>query len=608
MRGWTPWPVVVLLAATCGRANAQFLSPGKLSHAHQALEGDDHCLDCHASGKRVDESRCLGCHHDVDAARGAGKGLHGKSDRDKPCGQCHLEHRGRDYALVRWPGGSSSAFVHNATGWPLHGAHAETKCLDCHKTKNERGVQTFIGLSTVCASCHQDPHEKRFGDECAQCHDERSFKNVRLERFDHSVTRFPLKGKHASVDCAKCHGAPLAQVKWKGLDFASCTSCHEDPHQARFGSSCTNCHSENSWKDAEMKRSAHPGLSILGGHMPIKCEACHDRGLTTAPSKGSRCVSCHAQVHEAKFGNGCADCHRGIRWLGLPDTVGRSVHAKTVFPLQGRHADVSCDDCHSPKLPPARRYRRLAYGRCLDCHRDPHANEFAARDGGECGSCHDVHGFQPSRFTVEAHATTAFPLLGSHEAVACSGCHEGAHPRLSWTVADQRCEGCHENPHGDQFAAEMRVDGCAHCHDPVAWNVPKIDHRTWPLTGAHARAACASCHESATPMGDEHHAASYRGVPRTCDGCHEDVHAGQFRLSEPVRACEGCHRTDSFKIAKFDHEKLTGYRLDGKHTNVDCEGCHAPAVLRNGKTAVRYRLPFHACADCHKNPHAEGGR
>lgn len=590
------------------RAQAQLFSPGELSRAHRALEGDARCLDCHSSGKRVDDARCLRCHDDVEASRRAGKGLHGKAYRDQSCGDCHLEHRGADYALVRWPGGSSARFDHATTGWSLRGAHAATKCLDCHAGKNVRGEHTFIGLPTACVSCHEDPHQKRFGSQCTTCHDEQSFENVRLEKFDHALARFALKGEHTEVACGACHGTPPARVTWRGLDFASCTSCHSDPHRGELGSQCTSCHSESGWKDVRMGRGQHPGLSLGGGHATVACASCHDRGLTSAPSRGNRCVGCHAPVHEAPFGKDCASCHRTIRWLDLPEAIGREAHAKTAFPLQGQHADVRCVDCHSAKLPLAKRFRAVAHERCLDCHRDPHAGEFASRAGGECGACHDEHGFRPARFTLADHAGTAFPLVGGHEAVACGACHAGERPRLAWKVADTRCGTCHANPHGDQFATEMRDGGCAHCHSPVGWKAPKIDHDRWPLTGAHARAPCANCHDPAT-TGGAGEVASYRGIPTRCEGCHEDVHLGQFRLTDPVRACEHCHRsTDTFAIARFDHASLAGWTLDGKHARVECGGCHERATLRNGRESVRYRLGERTCADCHANPHAGAER
>jgi hypothetical protein len=36
---------------------------------------------------------------------------------------------------------------------------------------------------------------------------------------------------------------------------------------------------------------------------------------------------------------------------------------------------------------------------------------------------------------------------------------------------------------------------------------------------------------------------------------------------------------------------------------VPCAGCHRAEQLRNGASAVRYRLTYQSCADCHKNPH-----
>ena len=176
--------------------------------------------------------------------------------------------------------------------------------------------------------------------------------------------------------------------------------------------------------------------------------------------------------------------------------------------------------------------------------------------------------------------------------------------RVQWHLAQRACADCHENPHGDQFAREMAEGGCAHCHSPNAWNLPTVDHSTWPLTGAHAEAQCAACHNTASGQGK----AAYRGVPRACEGCHDDPHAGQFRLEAPLRACTDCHDTRSFHIAQFDHQKLTGYALEGKHQKVQCDGCHKPETLRNGASAVRYRLTYRACSDCHQNPHREEAR
>jgi hypothetical protein len=150
----------------------------------------------------------------------------------------------------------------------------------------------------------------------------------------------------------------------------------------------------------------------------------------------------------------------------------------------------------------------------------------------------------------------------------------------------------------------MRDGGCAHCHSERGWESPKIDHSVWPLTGAHADSACDSCHTPSQQDRLSGRGATYRGVPRECAGCHRDVHAGQFRLTEPERACDACHLTASFSIEAFKHEELAGYPLEGGHATVECSACHKKEKLRGGARVVRFRLGYQECADCHANPHA----
>jgi hypothetical protein len=212
----------------------------------------------------------------------------------------------------------------------------------------------------------------------------------------------------------------------------------------------------------------------------------------------------------------------------------------------------------------------------------------------------------PTTFGVALHATTRFALSGGHEATPCGSCHEQKTPRLDWRKDQQTCAGCHENPHGDQFDKEMQAGGCASCHATVAWDLPNIDHDTWPLTGKHASLRCEQCHV-ATGAGPQSGAGvSYRGAPRDCAGCHEDLHRGQFRLSEPVRECDGCHQTGSFRTPDFDHASQTRYPLVGKHQKLECGKCHQKQSLESGEEVVLYRLPFDECRDCHRSPHGKG--
>jgi hypothetical protein len=591
---------VAALSLSTRRGHAQFFSPGDLAQSHAALEGDAHCNDCHSAGSRVSNDKCMACHEDVGRSVRQKTGLHGRKYLGQPCGNCHTDHRGKEHILTRW---DPKKFDHDQTGYELEGAHQRVDCGKCHTGKNERNHPTYIGLSNTCASCHEDVHEGRFGTSCQSCHDDDSWKTLDLDPFDHNLTRFSLRGKHQQVACAKCHGEP---AKYKPLAFDTCGNCHKDPHEGKLGPTCEGCHVEASWRQIDMQRSAHPGLNIQAGHAKVQCRTCHDRGNLVKPSRGERCVSCHAPVHEAKFGDGCADCHAQIRWLGLPDALGRRVHDKTAYPLEGKHETTACDDCHSPKLPRPKRFRQLVFGRCADCHKDVHKGQFEDRDGGECATCHTLAGFAPTSFGVELHATSHFALDGGHEAAPCGSCHTGKSPRIDWQVPRQACADCHENPHGTQFEKEMLAGGCKSCHGVVAWDIPNIAHETWPLTGAHQKVRCDQCH---TPSEADRRAGSgvsYRDAPRECDGCHADLHLGQFRLSEPRKDCQDCHQTQSFKLPDYDHLAATGYALTGKHAKVRCAACHVRTEIAGGESTALWRLPYDDCKDCHKDPHSEG--
>lgn len=571
-------------------ARAQLMSPGPLAAPHASLEGDENCGRCHSSGKGVSNGACNSCHSNVTKS-----GMHARVFSGG-CPRCHSDHRGRGFAMVRF---SASGFDHTQTSWPLTGGHAKAKCNQCHKSRG------WLGLSTGCTSCHKDPHGKRFGGNCVGCHNDSSWKSVNLKSFDHSLSRFPLRGAHTKAACGNCHGSP---ARYQGLDFGGCTSCHKDPHAGRFSKECLNCHNESDWHGIQMKAGAHPGLSLANGHARVACGRCHNRGIYTAPSAGRACAACHKPVHEADFGKNCGRCHASIRWLGLPKKTGRDAHDKTPFPLHGRHVTVECSGCHAPSKPAQQRFRELKFGNCKDCHSDAHAGEFAKRSGGECGGCHNDAGFRPSSFGPQAHASTAFPLLGHHTAVPCGTCHD-KHPkggkRLNWQGAATRCESCHENPHGSQFAKELKQGGCASCHSPHDWHTPKIDHKGWPLTGAHAGAPCARCHTPSEADRKHGRGGSYRGTPRVCEGCHADAHMGQFRLTRPVKPCNGCHDTHSFRIAKFPHTARAGFVLEGRHAGLACAKCHPMADLNGGKSTRRYRLGYSACKHCHADPHEE---
>jgi len=535
--------VATLTFLALGTAARGQISPGPLSRAHAKLEGSSRCLDCHDAKEGVATSKCLVCHEPLAKRIAAGKGLHARPDY-RDCRKCHVEHQGTEFDLVYWGKPGRAAFDHTLTGHALAGKHARLACDQCHKTRS------FLGAVTECASCHKDEHRGQFaGRACASCHGEQAWKPA--PGFDHAKTSWPLTGRHGVVTCERCHSTRQPDPKQPAESFRvfrvaagrECASCHADVHKARLGSNCVSCHSTSAWK----------------------------------------------QTKTSGFD-----------------------HGRTAYPLTGRHATVACEKCHVPGRP-----LRVKHNLCADCHRDAHGGELVRRaDGGRCESCHDVQGFRPARYAAEDHAKTAYPLRGAHLAIACDECHRppsgaaagvrraslsGQGAVVPLKLAATRCFDCHRDPHRGETAAVAAGNACETCHRVESWREVDFDHSKtrYPVSGRHAKVACARCHTRAQQA--EPARLAFKGAATECAACHSDPHAGQFATSAGGRtACERCHATDSLQSARFSHDRDSRYKLDGAHVRLACVTCHKPE-MRDGKRVVHYKpLPL-TCAGCHGN-------
>ena len=166
-------------------------------------------------------------------------------------------------------------------------------------------------------------------------------------------------------------------------------------------------------------------------------------------------------------------------------------------PLSSAHAKLeglrSCEKCHE-------RGNRVSAARCLACHADV-ASRIAAKKGvhrdvaDECAACHAEHAgrdaeLRPFETKGFDHAREAgFPLDGKHAPLAgrCASCHR----TRSFLKLSASCVTCHADPHKGALGA-----ACATCHSTaVAFRETRrsFDHAKtrYPLTGAHARVACA---------------------------------------------------------------------------------------------------------------------
>lgn len=545
-----PSRVLLVLIGAFSSAAAQ-ISPGELSAPHAGLEGLGKCTSCHALGKAVDNRLCLNCHIELDARIRAGRGYHANLG-GRSCVECHKEHHGRDFALVRW---DVRAFDHRTVGFDLLGKHKWLDCRKCHSPERIRDAEvaasktvdisrTYLGLSRDCAWCHRDPHEGALGAQCLSCHGNDAWKPA--SGFSHARTRFPLTGRHQAVGCELCHGrpgVPGSPVRYTGLRFGACVDCHRDPHAGKFTQPCEHCHTTAGW-EAGSRNFDHSTarFPLRGKHASVACVRCHSQsaGARVAPSRFSvarfsRCVDCHTDPHGEQLPAGknrqeCNTCHNEAGWK--PAVLPGFDHGTTRFPLRGKHGTLACALCHVPQARYPATIRKVdmrSFSRCADCHADAHAGQFGGRpDGGTCEPCHRETGFRPSTYLLPAHAGARFPLEGAHTAVACDRCHtvaviSGTETRLfRWTKVPG-CESCHKDVHRGEFAS-LKVDGCASCHTTQAWRSTQYDHsRTaFRLDGKHRLVPCAGCHRRKGPQGQWR----FRGTPAECAGCHANVREG----------------------------------------------------------------------------------
>ena len=418
-----------------GSLNAQ--TGGTLGGATSHAEIGGRCDVCHSApwSSVTMADLCVNCHGEIAQQMQNMVALHGAMYQKDPkleCRNCHPEHRGVDAPLTVMQGGE---FPHELLGFSLNGHKLTAQkvpftCADCH----QNDLSTFVTDS--CDACHRQmdasftqSHVQAYGTACLDCHDgvDRFGK-----QFSHNGFQFKLTGKHLEVACSQCHGdaRSLADFPMAPQD---CYSCHraDDPHETRFGTDCGTCHSPDGWQPAKFDHNLSD-FKLEGAHAEVACEACHRSSVFKGTP--TDCYSCHQQddAHAGSFGTDCSTCHVPVDW----DSVTFD-HNRTAFPLDGAHANVQCEQCHT---------NNTFIGtptQCVACHADPdfHLGVF----GTSCAGCHSTAAWSPAQFNL-SHPEPRVEEGGSgvfHGGTTCRTCHPT-------TVKEYTCLACHRDNQGGE--------------------------------------------------------------------------------------------------------------------------------------------------------------
>jgi hypothetical protein len=535
------------------------VSPGPLAEPHADIDGITGCTQCHVPGRFVDPARCLACHEEVQEEIDTKKGFH--AQRDSGCHECHSDHRGREFDLIRV---AEDTFPHDDV-FPLRGKHADAECTDCHEE------DTWEGLTTDCASCHADeePHgaaesSRELLNSCELCHGDADWEveSIPSVVFDHTnaaQTAFTLEGGHLDPTCAECH----VDARFVPTAHDECLDCHDDPHRAPFDDQCESCHNVAAWRVSAFEHSV-TGYDLVGVHNDVSCRECHGNS-TTRRLPHATCANCHDDVHNGQFDpQPCNSCHSQTEpgWV-LVDFD----HDATDFPLLGEHVEVECVECHGEGVDAI--FAGVDHADCDSCHEDSHDGRFEPT---ACSTCHGEEGWKVDDFD---HDRTAFPLVGNHADAECESCHADG----VWAgLPHESCGDCHDDdPH--EF---LGTASCSDCHTPIVdWQALIYEHGDtgFELEPQHTEAACVDCHEL----------DRFDGLDPLCSGCHwDDRPSGHYPGS-----CDGCHSGPAWSpatLGDLDHS-VTGFALDGSHARLECIDCHSPGESMG--------LASPGCVDCH---------
>jgi len=215
----------------------QFVNPGPLSPRHAYLANQ--CASCHEATVGVTVVKCTACHANAERLLGRQPTMFHASIQE--CAACHVEHQRTnirplvmDHVELARVGARALARASRSDA----DSAATLKSLETwfHIRSSDQFDASSTREALNCAGCHdrRDPHLKRFGSDCAECHGLTSWK---ISGYQHPSSR--------SKECVQCHQPPpshfmehfsMISQKIAGKEHANVDQCFE-------------CHNTTGWND-----------------------------------------------------------------------------------------------------------------------------------------------------------------------------------------------------------------------------------------------------------------------------------------------------------------------------------------------------------------------
>ena len=402
-----------------------------------------HCSTCHQFTAPTVEA------NPTDSARAA------LVPNQEQCLECHeMREQMRTFKPENDPHDGVCGACHNPhTQTTTKGAYQSCGTSNCHArsdtlTAMHRGLTGRHKLET-CGACHVAHTWKAQATDCRSCHTGISDPAVRVPRPPNEFRPAPQGEPSASPLKVFPHGdasptrrfhqpgsgagdpVPLIPASFSGKTLTPLTIATTAFLPVAAGRIRSRPFFS---QQADSARFAH------ARHESVTCTTCHTTTAAHGGLKGTarQCTACHHG--NTAVGRACERCHAPLEiapprrlTVQVNLTVARAPVSRTVAFEHGRHANLTCEQCHAQDL------RRSVQKSCESCHSEHHE---VTRN---CAGCHT---------SVRESHNRALHATGC----GGSGCHVQERTAAT-TPARGVCLACHMEQADHKPGRE-----CAPCH------------------------------------------------------------------------------------------------------------------------------------------------